>query len=223
MEDKTSIEYLYTMVARDANIIIEIISDKSLTDKASKEKRQKELENYFKKLSIKELLDNCVKFLNNPAIIKAAKGSYPKIYESLIKYLDGINELLEQKLKNKDFPTLQANEYDIYRAYSLLCGIRFIFIKSEEVEFSKFNYKEFTFFAEFLDIYGNSKNLARNYEKNFLEFKDKKQIKLELINNWIYRINESNLSPMTKNSKKRKKKVTKKKKQIMRLLTEKII
>ena len=55
------------MVVRDGNVISEIISDKSLTDKVSKIKRLKELENYFS--------DN---------IIKAIKDFYPKIYESLI-------------------------------------------------------------------------------------------------------------------------------------------
>ena len=202
MEDKLSIEYLYKTALKDFILIFY----KSM----KKEGKNNEDEIKIRNKNIKELVKDCYCYMNNPSISKAAKSYYSVIFESLNKYLNDVNEYIEGKEQIENFPIIKTDEHDIYKAYGFLCGIRIIVEGMDLQKVSKFNFKECGNFKQYLDAYGNSRNLTKNYEANFREYqKDKKDFDLKLINNWIKKINEKQLSSMKKkntNNHKRNKK-----------------
>ena len=79
-------------------------------------------------------------------------------------------------------------------------------MKAKLVDISLFNYKNYENFAKFLEVYGNSKNLSKNYNKNFKnfqeEFKDK-EINVKSVSGWIEILDNKKLIPMTKKPKKK--------------------
>ena len=85
-------------------------------------------------------------------------------------------------------------------------------MKAKLVDISLFNYKNYENFAKFLEVYGNSKNLSKNYNKNFKnfqeEFKDK-EINVKSVSGWIEILDNKKLIPMTKKPKKKIKKIKK--------------
>ena len=201
MEDQSSIEYLYKAVLKDFCLILGKIMKEKEDNENTKEEGVFKIDNS----SIKDLLKDSLNFINNDSISKVSNTYYPNIYESLNKYLNDINEFLFGKETIENFPIIKADEHDIYRAYGFLCGIRVI-IEGDLSIVSKFNYKELPYFEKFLNIYGNSKNITKNYELNFQEHKkNKKNLDLTLINKWIDKLDEKQLNPMKKNKKRKKK------------------
>ena len=130
------------------------------------------------------------------------------IFESLKNYLNDIKEYIDSKQNNKDFPTIKAEEHDIYRAYGFLWGIKFILNPTELQNISVFNYKYFENFSIFLEKYGNSRNMKKNYNKNFTQELNKKKLDINIVNKWLKKLEEKKLLPMqvSKNIKKIKKK-----------------
>ena len=161
MEDKSSIDYLYKVVLKDFILI--------LYKTMSKEEKKNEDEIKIKNKNIKELVKDCYCYMNNPSISKAAKSYYSVIFDSLNKYLNDVNEYLEGKEQIENFPIIRTDEHDIYKAYGFLCGIRIIVEGLDFQKVSKFNFKECENFKQFIDVYGNSRNLTKNYEANFRE------------------------------------------------------
>ena len=193
MEDISSIECLYEAVLKDFFLVFV--------------KTMKKEEIKIENTTIKELLKDCLNLIKNPSISKPANAYYPEIYELLIKYLNDVNEFLEGKEMIENFPVIKVEEHDIYRAYGFLCGIRIMVEGLDLQNVSKFNYKENLNFKKFIDLYGNSKNLTINYETNFKVYqKDKKNLDLKLINKWIKKLDEKQLSPMKKKNRKKHKK-----------------
>ena len=193
MEDISSIECLYEAVLKDFFLVFV--------------KTMKKEEIKIENTTIKELLKDCLDLIKNPSISKPANAYYPEIYELLIKYLNDVNEFLEGKEMIENFPVIKVEEHDIYRAYGFLCGIRIMVEGLDLQNVSKFNYKENSNFKKFIDLYGNSKNLTINYEANFKVYqKDKKNLDLKLINKWIKKLDEKQLSPMKKKHRKKHKK-----------------
>ena len=193
MEDISSIECLYEAVLKDFFLVFV--------------KTMKKEEIKIENTTIKELLKDCLNLIKNPSISKPANAYYPEIYELLIKYLNDVNEFIEGKEMIKNFPVIKVEEHDIYRAYGFLCGIRIMVEGLDLQNVSKFNYKENLNFKKFIDLYGNSKNLTINYEANFKVYqKDKKNLDLKLINKWIKKLDEKQLSPMKKKNRKKHKK-----------------
>ena len=178
-----------------------IINEKKENEEKKNEEELIEIDN----ASINDLLKDSLLFLNKDSISKASKAYYPNIYESLKNYLNDIDEFILGKEKIGNFPVKKADEYDIYRAYGFLCGIRII-VKGDLEIISKFNYKELRNFEKFLNIYGNSRNITKNYDSNFQEHKKgKKDLDLTLINKWINKLDEKKLCPLKKNKKRKKK------------------
>ena len=202
MEDASSLECLYQAVLKDFILVfVQIMKE---IDKIEEQKDEEELK--FENMPIEELLKHCFKYIKHPSLSKAANTYYPEIYELINKYLDNINDLIEGKNKIENFLILKAGEHDIYLSYGILCSFRIITGGLDLQEFSKFNYKEWPNFKYFIDLYGNSKNLTKNYEANFKTHKkDKKELDLKIINSWIKKLDEKQLSPMKKKNKKKNK------------------
>ena len=202
----SSLEYLYEAVLKDFFLIIDKIMKRKDESKEGKEKKEEKVLKEDK-TSIEELFKDCNDFFNNPSISKAAQAYYPEIYALSKKYLNDIDELLVGKIKIKNFPVAKVEEHDIYLAYGILCCFGIIFEGVDLKKVSNFNYNEYPNFKEFIGLYGNSKNLSNNYDTNFKSHqKDKKIIDLRLINNWIKKLDEKQLSPMKKKNKKKHKK-----------------
>ena len=202
----SSLEYLYEAVLKDFFLIIVKIMKRKDESKEGKEKKEEKVPKKDK-TSIEELFKDCNDFFNYPSISKAAQAYYPEIYALSKKYLNDIDELLVGKIKIKNFPVAKVEEHDIYLAYGILCCFGIIFEGVDLQKVSNFNYNEYPNFKEFIELYGNSKNLSNNYDTNFKSHqKDKKIIDLRLINNWIKKLDEKQLSPMKKKNKKKHKK-----------------
>ena len=127
------------------------------------------------------------------------------LYESINNYMHNIKDYIDSK-KEKIIDTLNTEEKDIYRAYGFIWSIRYLLNEVELEHISLFNYKEYPHFSNFLEIFGNSKNISKNYNKNFTEDRGKKKIDIKFIHEWIKKLNEGKLIPMVKKSLKKKKK-----------------
>ena len=119
--------------------------------------------------------------------------------------MNNIKDYIDSKKENIIY-SLNTEEKDIYRAYGFLWSIRYLLNEVELEHISLFNYQEYPHFSNFLEIFGNSKNISKNYNKNFMEDKGKKKIDIKFVHEWIEKLNEGKLSPMTKSTKSLKKK-----------------
>ena len=136
------------------------------------------------------------------------KYKNPKIKSQFIQ-----NSISKNISEIKDYIICQNNfgdsfnettEYDIYRAYGLLWSLRYVLNSAKIEEISKFNFKDYTNFAEFLKNYGNSKKLSKNYQKNFIEALGQLELNENFVYSWIKKLKESKLSSMKTNSNKTK-------------------
>ena len=143
MADIFSIEYLYEMVLKDFLSISQKAQDNNkknvIENENSKEKGDKSVDKNGQR-SIDKLLNDCLLFIFDLPIISTI---HKIIFESLKNYLNYIKEYIDSKQNNKDFPTIKAEEHDIYRAYGFLWGIKFILNPTELQNIFVFNYKYF--------------------------------------------------------------------------------
>ena len=205
-EDKTSIENLYIMVLKDFYLITEWTRGRKEENKEDSKKDEAKIDDK----SLEELFISCKETIDD-FIYKVSQFYCPNLYLSLKNYLTGVDELLYGLKTIKNYPMRKSDEHDIYFSYGFLSVIRIIIGRLNADELSKFNYKEYIYFAEFIDAFGNSNNLRKNYEKNFREVLEKnygsnKEIDLNFIEKWINKLRKKELSPMTTKKKNKKKK-----------------
>ena len=201
----SALENFYQMVLKDFVQITEkyTTGSKKITEEASKDKDKAE-----------EKANDAIYDLLNKSFLTITSISNKKIndhnlYESIYNYVTNIKDYIFSK-KDKIIDTLNTKENDIYRAYGFLWSIRYLLNEAELEHISLFNYKEYSNFSNFLEKFGNSKNISKNYNKNFMEERGKKKIDKKLVHEWIGKLNEGKLSPMakiTKSLKKKKKKL----------------
>ena len=152
-EDKTSIENLYIMVLKDFYLITEWTRGRKEEEKEESKKVDAKIDDK----SLEELFISCKETIND-FIYKVSQFYCPNLYLSLKNYLTGVDELLYGLKTIKNYPMRKSDEHDIYFSYGFLSGIRIIIGRLNADELSKFNYKEYKYFAEFIDAFGNSNN-----------------------------------------------------------------
>ena len=182
MKSGTSLKYLYKKVLKDCQGLLETNIDKSNDE--SKNKESKAFEDEF---TTCEILISFMEKYKNPKI----KSQF--IQNSISKYFTEIkNYIFCQNSFGDSFE--ECSEYDIYNAYGLLWSLRYVLNKAKIEEISKFNFKDYTNFAEFLNVYGNSKKLSKNYHKNFVEALGQLKLNENFVYSWIKKLKEKKLS-----------------------------
>ena len=136
-------------------------------------------------------------------------NSYRRIYNSLEKYINIIKDHFDENAKTSSF---KADEHDIYVAYGFLWGIKFLIEDTKLESISRFNYSDYKNFTIFLNKYGNSGNISKNYNKNFNNELIKNKIidiniNIAFVNIWLIKLEERKLNPIPKKTKKNKEKV----------------
>ena len=188
MKSGTSLKYLYKKVLKDCQGLLETNIDKSNDE--SKNKESKAFEDEF---TTCEILISFMEKYKNPKI----KSQF--IQNSISKYFTEIkNYIFCQNSFGDSFE--ECSEYDIYNAYGLLWSLRYVLNKAKIEEISKFNFKDYTNFAEFLNVYGNSKKLSKNYHKNFVEALGQLKLNENFVYSWIKKLKEKKLSSFKANS-----------------------
>ena len=128
---------------------------------------------------------------------------------SKVDYGFDIKDYIDSR-KEKIIDILKTEEKDIYRAYGFLWSVRYLLNEAKLDQISLFNYTQYPHLSNFLEKFGNSKNISKNYNKNFMDDRVKEKNDMKLVHDWIGKLNEGKLSPMAKKSakslKKRKKK-----------------
>ena len=147
--------------------------------------------------------------------ISDRKSKDPKLYESINNYIFDIKDYIDSR-KEKIIDILKTEEKDIYRAYGFLWSVRYLLNEAKLDQISLFNYTQYPHLSNFLEKFGNSKNISKNYNKNFMDDRIKEKNDMKLVHDWIGKLNEGKLSPMAKKSAKSLKK--KKKKNKVRLM-----
>ena len=205
METSFSLRLFYKKLVKDFyfTLISSTINNAAQKEEQKKaDKKEIELANDTKINEI-EMLTDCITVIEK---IDSLKNNFRIIYDKSLNYLKEIKAYFSKENNG------ETNEHDIYRGYGFLWGINFLSMKAKLVDISLFNYKNYENFAKFLEVYGNSKNLSKNYNKNFKnfqeEFKDKK-INVKSVSGWIEKLDKKNLIPMTKKPKKKIKKIKK--------------
>ena len=208
-KEKTSLENLYIMVLKDFYLITEwmVLGEQKKADEKSKEANttvNKSLEELY--AFSKKIVDDYIK--------KASQKYYPNLYISLNNYLNQVDNFLYGIKTIKNFPLKQSDEYDIYFSYGFLSGIMIIAKGLDIKNLSKFGYKGYIHFSQFIDAFGHANNLIDNYEKNFAEelnktIKDLEKINIKFIEKWINKIELKKLSPMNKKKRNKRKKTHK--------------
>ena len=197
----SALDNFYQMVLKDFVQITEKYtpSSKKNTEEASNNKdKTEETANYI----IYELLNTSFIAINT---ISKKKSIDHNLNEFIFNYLSNIKDYIFSK-KDNMIDTVNTEEKDIYRAYGFLWSISYLLNEVKLENISLFNYKEYPHFSHFLEIFGNSKNISKNYNKNFMEEKGQKKIGMKLVHEWIEKLNEGKLSPMAKSVKSLKKK-----------------
>jgi hypothetical protein len=204
MESSFSLKSFYKQLAKDFYSILISPPDENSPKKEEQKKQEKEKkkeEKIDQDINDIKCLTDCITVVER---ISGLRSNFPKIYDSTLNYLNEIKIYISQNYDNEeDFPEYDTTEHDIYRAYGFLWGIRYIYIKAKLEEISLFNCKDYVNFLKFLELYGNSKNISKNYNKNFQEeFKiKKKEINVKSISDWLQKLNDKKLRPMTKKPK----------------------
>ena len=198
----SAIDYFYQMVLIDFLLISKKYYDEATKDTKKVYKDKDNVKEKYDSMTIDELLQEI--FFIIIAVSDKIRND-PQNYKSINNYLDEIKDYID--LKNKKITeTLKTEEKDIYRAYGFLWGIRFLLKDVDLKSISLFDYKEYQNFSDFLEKYGNSKNLSKNYNKNFSAELNQKKVDIKFVHDWIKKLNEGKLSPMSKSSKSSKKK-----------------
>ena len=205
METSFSLRLFYEKLVKDFyfTLITTTINNAAQKEEQKKaDKKEIELANDTQINEIKMLTD-CIIVIEK---IDSLKNNFRIIYDKSLNYLKEINAYFSKENNG------ETKEHDIYRAYGFLWGINFLSMKAKLEDISLFNYKNYENFAKFLEVYGNSKNLSKNYNKNFKnfqeEFKDK-EINVKSVSGWIEILDNKKLIPMTKKPKKKIKKIKK--------------
>ena len=198
----SAIDYFYQMVLIDFLLISKKYYDEATKDTKKVYKDKDNVKEKYDSMTIDELLQEI--FFIIIAVSDKIRND-PQIYKSINNYLDEIKDYIDLKNK-KIIETLKTEEKDIYRAYGFLWGIRFLLKDVDLKSISLFDYKEYQNFSDFLEKYGNSKNLSKNYNKNFSAELNQKKVDIKFVHDWIKKLNEGKLSPMSKSSKSSKKK-----------------
>ena len=205
METSFSLRLFYEKLVKDFyfTLITTTINNAAQKEEQKKaDKKEIELANDTQINEIKMLTD-CIIVIEK---IDSLKNNFRIIYDKSLNYLKEIKAYFSKENNG------ETKEHDIYRAYGFLWGINFLSMKAKLEDISLFNYKNYENFAKFLEVYGNSKNLSKNYNKNFKnfqeEFKDK-EINVKSVSGWIEILDNKKLIPMTKKPKKKTKKIKK--------------
>ena len=203
---ESALENFYKMVLKDFVQITEkyITGSKNNTEEAKEDKDKTE-----------EKANDTINELYNTSYltiiaISDRKSKEPKLYESINNYIIDIKDYIDYSRKEKIIDILKTEEKDIYRAYGFLWSVRYLLNDAKLDQISLFNYTQYPHLSNFLEIFGNSKNISKNYNKNFMDDRGKKKIDMKLVHEWIEKLNEGKLSPMAK---KPAKSLKKKKKQ----------
>ena len=198
-----SLDYFYKMVLKDFTLISEknVIATSKITEgiKADEKKLKEDID----KMPLNQLLSNGEKYLYG--IFDKEKADH-KIFASVCVFYKQIKDFLEKSDDIKG--VVKTDEKDIYKAYIFLWSARFLLKEKDLNTVSSFNKKEYLFISEFLDKFGNSKNLSRNYNINFLSELKGRKLDIKFVYDWLQKITQGKLSPMSISSKnlKRKKK-----------------
>ena len=205
METSFSLQLFYEKLVKDFyfTLISSTINNAAQKEEQKKaDKKEIELANDTQINEIKMLTD-CIIVIEK---IDSLKNNFRIIYDKSLNYLKEIKAYFSKENNG------ETKEHDIYRGYGFLWGINFLSMKAKLEDISLFNYKNYENFAKFLEVYGNSKNLSKNYNKNFKnsqeEFKDK-EINVKSVSGWIEILDNKKLIPMTKKPKKKTKKIKK--------------
>ena len=202
---ESALENFYKMVLKDFVQITEkyITGSKNNTEEAREVKDKTE-----------EKANDTINELYNTSYltiiaISDRKSKDPKLYESINNYIFDIKDYIDSR-KEKIIDILKTEEKDIYRAYGFLWSVRYLLNDAKLDQISLFNYTQYPHLSNFLEKFGNSKNISKNYNKNFMDDRIKEKNDMKLVHDWIGKLNEGKLSPMTKKSAKSLKKKKKK-------------
>ena len=198
---ESALENFYKMVLKDFVQITEkyITGSKNNTEEAKEDKDKTE-----------EKANDTINELYNTSYltiiaISDRKSKDPKIYESINNYIFDIKDYIDSR-KEKIIVILKTEEKDIYRAYGFLWSVRYLLNDAKLDQISLFNYTQYPHLSNFLEKFGNSKNISKNYNKNFMDDRIKEKNDMKLVHDWIGKLNEGKLSPMAKKSAKSLKK-----------------
>lgn len=202
---ESALENFYKMVLKDFVQITEkyITGSKNNTEEAKEDKDKTE-----------EKANDTINELYNTSYltiiaISDRKSKDPKLYESINNYIFDIKDYIDSR-KEKIIYILKTEENDIYRAYGFLWSVRYLLNDAKLDQISLFNYTQYPHLSNFLEKFGNSKNISKNYNKNFMDDRIKEKNDMKLVHDWIGKLNEGKLSPMAKKSAKSLKKKKKK-------------
>ena len=202
---ESALENFYKMVLKDFVQITEkyITGSKNNTEEAKEDKDKTE-----------EKANDTINELYNTSYltiiaISDRKSKDPKLYESINNYIFDIKDYIDSR-KEKIIDILKTEEKDIYRAYGFLWSVRYLLNDAKLDQISLFNYTQYPHLSNFLEKFGNSKNISKNYNKNFMDDRVKEKNEMKLVHDWIGKLNEGKLSPMAKKSAKSLKKKKKK-------------
>ncbi len=208
---ESALENFYKMVLKDfVQITEKYITDSNNNTEEAREDKDKTMEKGND--TINELYNTS--YLTIIAI-SDRKSKEPKLYESINNYIIDIKDYIDYSRKEKIIDILKTEEKDIYRAYGFLWNIRYLLNEVELAQISLFNYPQYPHLSNFLEIFGNSKNISKNYNKNFMDDRIKEKNDMKLVHDWIGKLNEGKLSPMAKKSAKSLKKKKKNKVRLM--------
>lgn len=188
MKSETSLKSLYKKILKDCQGFLG-----TKTEKSNEEVKKKESEALDDELITCEIIISFMEKYKNPKI----KSQF--IPNSISKYISEIkNYIYSQNNFGDSFD--ESTEYDIYRAYGLLWSLRYVLNSAKIEEISNFNFKDYTNFAEFLKLYGNSKKLSKNYRKNFIDALGKLTLNENFVYSWIKKLKDKKLSPIKSNT-----------------------
>ena len=202
---ESALENFYKMVLKD----FVQITEKYITDSNNNKEESRKVKD-----KTEEKANDTINELYNTSYltiiaISDRKSKDPKLYESINNYIFDIKDYIDSR-KEKIINILKTEENDIYRAYGFLWSVRYLLNDAKLDQISLFNYTQYPHLSNFLEKFGNSKNISKNYNKNFMDDRVKEKNDMKLVHDWIGKLNEGKLSPMAKKSAKSLKKKKKK-------------
>lgn len=184
MKSETLLKSLYKAILKDCKPLFEL-----KTDKLNEEIKIKESKTSQDELSICEIIIDFMDSYQYPKLkTKFIPNSISKFIKEIMNFI-----YLGDPLDN---PT----EHDIYRAYGLLWSLRYTLNSAKIEEISNFNFKDYEQFASFLNAYGMSRKLSKNYRENFKKSLGDSTLNENFVYSWLKKLNEKKLSSMKVNS-----------------------